>query len=229
MTMDIHSVTEPRPRDRLSGDTIVVGIDVGSTTVKAVVVDPATQEILWSDYQRHETRQAEKTLELLVAIGGEFEDIRARHIRMFITGSGFGPAARAARRALRPGGQRRHDGGRPSAPGRPLGHRARRPGRQDHPVSGERKDRRQARHRVDERQVRVGHWRDDRQVHDQGGHGSGRCVPPALGSVEAPPRRRQVRRLRGDRHRQPGQVRHSRRTRFCARWPTPSCRRTCRS
>ncbi len=35
-------------------------------------------------------------------------------------------------------------------------------------------DRRQARDRVDERQVRVGHRRHDRQVHDQGRHGPGR-------------------------------------------------------
>ena len=58
------------PRSRLTGDSIVVGIDVGSTTVKAVVVDPSTKQILWSDYQRHETRQAEKVMELLEAKRG---------------------------------------------------------------------------------------------------------------------------------------------------------------
>ncbi|RPH36014.1 MAG: CoA activase, partial [Planctomycetota bacterium] len=79
------------PRARLTGDSIVVGIDVGSTTVKAVVIDPATREILWSDYQRHETRQAEKVLELLVAIGDQFQDIDRGKIRAFITGSGAGP------------------------------------------------------------------------------------------------------------------------------------------
>src|SRR5689334_18561512 len=79
------------PRSRLTGDAIVVGIDVGSTTVKAVVIDPATREILWSDYQRHETRQAEKVLELLVAIGDQFQDLRREKIRAFITGSGAGP------------------------------------------------------------------------------------------------------------------------------------------
>ncbi|SVC54960.1 uncharacterized protein METZ01_LOCUS307814, partial [marine metagenome] len=42
------------PRARLTCDKIVLGIDVGSTTVKAVVIDPETKEILWSDYQRHE-------------------------------------------------------------------------------------------------------------------------------------------------------------------------------
>ena len=34
--------------------TLCVGIDVGSTTVKAVVVDPVARKILWKDYQRHE-------------------------------------------------------------------------------------------------------------------------------------------------------------------------------
>src|SRR5712691_6803052 len=89
--MEMNSAVGARPRDRLRGDTIVVGIDVGSTTVKAVVVDPATKEILWSDYQRHETRQAEKVLELLVAIGGQFADVLRDHIRIFITGSGSHP------------------------------------------------------------------------------------------------------------------------------------------
>ena len=40
------------------------------------------------------------------------------------------------------------------------------------------------------------------------GMARGRRVPAAVGSVEAAPRRRQVRRLRRDRHRQPGEVRH---------------------
>ena len=42
-----------------------IGLDVGSTTVKAVVVDAATDEILWRDYQRHDTKQPEKVLEFL--------------------------------------------------------------------------------------------------------------------------------------------------------------------
>ena len=47
---------------------LVLGIDVGSTTVKAVVLDPSTLEILWSDYQRHQTKQPEKVLEMLEVI-----------------------------------------------------------------------------------------------------------------------------------------------------------------
>jgi predicted CoA-substrate-specific enzyme activase len=79
------------PRARLAADRIVLGIDVGSTTVKAVVVDPATKDILWSEYHRHETRQAEKVLELLVGIGREFADVPTAHMKAFITGSGAGP------------------------------------------------------------------------------------------------------------------------------------------
>lgn len=68
---------------------ITIGMDVGSTTVKAVVCDPVTLEILWSDYQRHETRQPEKVLELLIRIGHDFPD--AKDVRIFGTGSGSGP------------------------------------------------------------------------------------------------------------------------------------------
>ena len=32
-------------------DRAIVGLDVGSTTVKAVVVDPETKDIIWSDYK----------------------------------------------------------------------------------------------------------------------------------------------------------------------------------
>jgi predicted CoA-substrate-specific enzyme activase len=70
---------------------VVLGIDVGSTTVKAVVVDPETKQILWSDYQRHQTKQAEKVLELLVQIGRDFPMLPPGSVRSFITGSGAGP------------------------------------------------------------------------------------------------------------------------------------------
>jgi activator of 2-hydroxyglutaryl-CoA dehydratase len=43
---------------------LILSVDVGSTTAKVVVVDADTRQIVWSDYQRHETRLAEKTLEL---------------------------------------------------------------------------------------------------------------------------------------------------------------------
>jgi len=49
----------------------MVGLDVGSTTVKAVVVEAATDKVLWQDYQRHETKQPEKTLEFLKRMESE--------------------------------------------------------------------------------------------------------------------------------------------------------------
>src|SRR2546422_10901486 len=64
-----------------------VGLDVGSTTVKAVVVNAATDRILWQDYQRHETKQPEKTLEFLQRIETEV-GINTENSRIFMTGSG---------------------------------------------------------------------------------------------------------------------------------------------
>lgn len=72
-------------------DSLIIGIDVGSTTVKATVVNPKNKEILWSDYQRHHTKQAEKVLEFLITIGNEFSHIARENIRVFVTGSGGGP------------------------------------------------------------------------------------------------------------------------------------------
>ena len=71
---------------------LLVGLDVGSTTVKAVVVDAATDAILWQDYQRHETRQPEKVLEFLQRMGAD-AGIAPENTRVFVTGSGGGPIA----------------------------------------------------------------------------------------------------------------------------------------
>src|SRR5579863_5647347 len=70
----------------------LVGLDVGSTTVKATVVDAATDQVLWQDYQRHETKQPEKTLEFLRRMESEV-GINRHNTRMFMTGSGGGGIA----------------------------------------------------------------------------------------------------------------------------------------
>jgi predicted CoA-substrate-specific enzyme activase len=70
-----------------SARRFLVGLDVGSTTVKAVAVDAATDEMIWSDYQRHETKQPEKTLEFLGRLEAELA-LSSENTRMFITGSG---------------------------------------------------------------------------------------------------------------------------------------------
>jgi len=65
----------------------LIGMDVGSTTVKAVVVEDG--QVLWRDYQRHNTRQAEKVLELLGRMESEAQLTPGRD-RVFFTGSGAG-------------------------------------------------------------------------------------------------------------------------------------------
>lgn len=66
----------------------LIGLDVGSTTVKAVVTDAATGEMLWRDYQRHDTKQPEKVLEFLQRIEREIPGFAVDRTRIFITGSG---------------------------------------------------------------------------------------------------------------------------------------------
>ncbi len=93
----------------------LIGMDVGSTTVKAVVVRAADVagrgepkasradlkaeasgyegkqgwQVVWQDYQRHNTRQAEKVLEFLGRMEEEAAVVPGRD-RVFFTGSGAG-------------------------------------------------------------------------------------------------------------------------------------------
>src|SRR5208283_1035184 len=83
--LQIAAAPQQKPHDHHTD--FMVGLDVGSTTVKATVVDAATDKILWQDYQRHETKQPEKTLEFLRRMEEEV-GIDRRNTRMFMTGSG---------------------------------------------------------------------------------------------------------------------------------------------
>ena len=82
----------PQPGDKVPNE-VMIGLDVGSTTVKAVVMDPTNDEILWSDYHRHETKQPEKVLEFLKMIIAAFPTLPKEKMRIFITGSGGGSIA----------------------------------------------------------------------------------------------------------------------------------------
>ena len=68
-------------------DDIIIGLDIGSTTVKAVVMDSHGDNVLWKDYKRHETRQPETLLGFLSEIHLKF-NISPGKTRAFITGSG---------------------------------------------------------------------------------------------------------------------------------------------
>ena len=67
---------------------LYIGFDVGSTTVKAVVMNVDEDKILWSDYQRHDTKQPEKSLELLKDFESKLGKDALEGARIFITGSG---------------------------------------------------------------------------------------------------------------------------------------------
>ena len=89
---------------------LIVGFDVGSTTVKSVVVDATTDQIIWSDYQRHDTKQPEKCLEFLKRMEAE-TGIKVGESRVFMTGSGGSPVGVAHWRQICPGSERRFAGG----------------------------------------------------------------------------------------------------------------------
>ena len=65
-----------------------LGLDVGSTTVKALL-DDGSGAVLWQDYQRHDTKQAEKVLEFLQRVEAEC-GFTPGVDRILITGSGAG-------------------------------------------------------------------------------------------------------------------------------------------
>jgi len=75
-----------------SAEPLIVGLDVGSTTVKAVVCEPDGR-VLWQDYQRHFTKQPEKVLEFLTRIESEL-GLAPERLRLFLTGSGGAALAR---------------------------------------------------------------------------------------------------------------------------------------
>ena len=66
---------------------LTIGIDVGSTTVKASVMENGLMR--WQDYRRHDTKQAEMVLEFLARMHSECGMTPGRD-RVFMTGSGAG-------------------------------------------------------------------------------------------------------------------------------------------
>jgi len=71
-----------------------VGVDVGSTTVKIAVVDPATGKLLHYSYQRHNAMQSQKVLELLQEAHGLYP---GKTFGVAFCGSGGQPFAEATR------------------------------------------------------------------------------------------------------------------------------------
>jgi len=77
----------PKTSDSASNNpmsNIIVGLDVGSTTIKAVVMDPETDETLWKDHKRQATRQPEIVFHFLQDILEAFP-LHKEDIRILIT------------------------------------------------------------------------------------------------------------------------------------------------
>ena len=68
------------------------GIDIGSTTVKLVIINKDTEEVLYRKYKRHNARQIQAIRDLLLEASGKFETER---LRFAVCGSGGKPAADA--------------------------------------------------------------------------------------------------------------------------------------
>ncbi len=66
-------------------ETLYIGIDIGSTTTKLVIMDPSSEEILYSDYRRHGARQIESVKLYLEELRERLSD---KDIHIAMTGSG---------------------------------------------------------------------------------------------------------------------------------------------
>ena len=172
-----------RPSGRLTANAVVVGVDVGSTTVKAVVVDPR-HAATSSGPTTSATRRGRRRRRWSCSSPSATRSPTSRASTSASSSPGRAPG-RCASRSARSSSRRSTPSRWRSTTCTPTSARSIELGGQDAKIimlPGERADRRQAGHRLDERQVRVGHRRDDRQVHDQGGHGPGRGAAACRGT-----------------------------------------------
>ncbi len=82
------------PASSAPDEPIVIGVDVGSTTVKTVAVGATSRRILWWRYERHDAQQASRVHDQLAALEGAFGAAALADARIFVTGSGAGPLVR---------------------------------------------------------------------------------------------------------------------------------------
>lgn len=75
-----------------STQALLVGIDVGSTTGKIAVYDPATEKVLFRRYARHHARQVECVKNLFIEVKQEFPNTP---LRAAFCGSGGAALAQA--------------------------------------------------------------------------------------------------------------------------------------
>ena len=77
----------------MNASELRMGLDIGSTSVKAVVVEPEGNRLLWSDYRLHRSKQRAVAVDLLRSVANAFP---RRRFRTAFAGSGAQPIADAA-------------------------------------------------------------------------------------------------------------------------------------
>ena len=77
-------------KEKKEQETLLAGIDVGSTTTKVAVIDPETGRILFFDYRRHHADQVKSIAFVLNALKEHFP---GRKFQTALTGSGAKPIA----------------------------------------------------------------------------------------------------------------------------------------
>lgn len=75
----------PQPSLDTKGISLHLGIDIGSTTTKTVVIDPKSRRIVFSHYMRHDAQQLQSMLHFLRRIDGAFP---GASFRAAVCGSG---------------------------------------------------------------------------------------------------------------------------------------------
>ena len=165
-----------------------IGIDIGSTTVKVVLLDEQNK-LLFRSYERHYSKARERAAETLRSLA---DRLAGRQVRIVITGSAGLGVAKAADR-LRAGGVRHRRRRQPVHTRHRRGHRTGRRGRQNHLF------RRRA-GGADERLLRRRHrrlHRPDGHPHERDGERAGRAEPAPREDL---PHRLPLRRLCQERH-----------------------------
>ncbi|MCC8163213.1 MAG: activase, partial [Lachnospiraceae bacterium] len=71
--------------DKYIKQTLLAGVDVGSTTTKIVAVNPESGKIVYSEYRRHNAAQVQSVADALRRLSKEFPDVK---LRLCLTGSG---------------------------------------------------------------------------------------------------------------------------------------------
>ena len=75
-----------------TGRAVLIGLDVGSTTVKVVAVDPESRHVIHSSYERHHAHQAACAAQ---ALRDAARKLAGRPVALAVTGSGAAPIAEA--------------------------------------------------------------------------------------------------------------------------------------